>query len=44
MTSGSLFSQVISMSLVEKVLTLSVMIRVLGSMDEWTHALSRWRL
>ena len=42
MTSGSLFAQFVTISVVAEVLTLGVMIWVLGSMAEWTHAASGW--
>ncbi len=41
-TSGSLFSQFVTVSVVAEVLTLGVMLWVLGSMDEWTHTASGW--
>ena len=41
-TSGSLLGQFVTISVVAEVLTLGVMIWVLSSMDEWTHATSGW--
>lgn len=41
-TSGSLLGQFVTISVVAEVLTLGVMLWVLSSMDEWTHAAGGW--